>query len=876
MEPPSEEFYPQQRQHPWESSHKHQQQLDDDEREFSRQQSSSSRGRSSNRYQTTAPAPSGSKLNTHQVASRPSSHSTSNTPRRKGNPQSCSPSMASKSRSPNKYHHTNHDHNNISHYSSTSNNSIDESLSSTASPQLTPLSTLSTILTTHASHSHTSLQLYRQSHALHRHATERKTAAIEKLRLAQAELEHATTAQEYAAEELSQSTIQKNEAQAALNSICKQIRHQSKPFINRRVKLVGLNKNAMWNGRLGTVMKLVTDGSSEDVGRWKVKLDPEWRGRDADGKRLARCDTMSLDNTHDCTPPKNNNDNGNGQQGEEGTAANSMNVVVAKAENLELIDNNVREEDERGDNEMFASNVQSSASRSSQKQQQQRKSRDPSIPRRSTNDPVAEITPESTPVKYNKSESDGRYHEKKKSESKDRQSVHPKHKQQQRNNTRSTSSSQQRQGPRQVSPSKKSQRPWQQQQQQQQQQSSPYISNKKSSSSTSRSPSTTINKNDKIKKNSSSSPQQYVTPIRRCPSNDSARLSSAFSAMLLSPVSFAPVSFQPEASDSFQQWVENDDNEQYHPQQYDERGYGRQHQQQSAGSFFDEVTSLEKNDFGEDGNYDSYKYYDNEWVNEEEEGHDPQLYYDPSTPGDTITTNTMNEQERLPNIVVLPVPEDDTESNPFLSPGYTSSSPPHCVGVQNAGVSHVNGVYLLAYPKDDQNNNGGPNNKDNTSPLYFRDSPPILLSDNRYYDMCILRIPCPDSAEHVIWFLARVDVDPNCLDVKFSDCYYYCRMLRNDDGMGGERDDGCHVPPSRGWNVPKIPPGVEMLSIGATCSASFSTSTSLGHHHDGLGIGPRPPTSVRVSGGENGDGEVMSEFVSPGMDSSKMSSKYSI
>ena len=679
-------------------------------------------------------------------------------------------------------------------------------------------------------------------------------------------MEHATTAQEYAAEELSQSTIQKNEAQVAFNSICKKIRHQSKPFVNRRVKLVGLNKNAMWNGRLGSIVKLVSDGSSDDVGRWKVKLDPEWRGRDADGKRLARCDTASLDNTQDCTPPKNTSSNENGQQGggEEGTAANNMNVVVAKAENLELIDN-VQEEDDERDYNVFGSNYfvqqQRSAGRSSQQQQHQRKSRDPSIPRRSTNDPVAEVTPESTPVKY---------HEKNKSESKDRQSVHPKH-QQQRNNMRSTSSSKQRLGPRQVSPSKKSQRPWQQQQKQQQ--SSPYVNNKKNSSSTSRSPST----NNKTKKNSSSSSQQYATPIRRCPSNDSARLSSAFSQMLLSPVSFAPVSFQPEPTDSFKRWVENDDNnEQYYPRQYDERGYGRLHQQQqqyvaSAGSFFDEVTSLEKNDFGEDGNYDNYNYNynDNEWVNEEEEGNDPQLYYDPSTPGDTITTNTMNEQERLPNIVVLPVAEDDdTDSNPVLSPGYTSSSPPHCVGVQNAGVSHVNGVYLLAYPKDDQNNDGRPNDN-NTPPLYFRDGPPILLSDNRYYDMCILRIPCPDSADHVIWFLARVDVDPNCLDVKFSDCYYYCRMLRNDDGMGGERDDGCRVPPLRGWNIPKIPPGVEMLSIGATRSGSFSTS-SLGHHHDGLGIGPRPPTS------ENGDGEVISEFVSPGMDSSKMPSKYSI
>ena len=52
--------------------------------------------------------------------------------------------------------------------------------------------------------------------------------------------------------------------------------------------------------------------------------------------------------------------------------------------------------------------------------------------------------------------------------------------------------------------------------------------------------------------------------------------------------------------------------------------------------------------------------------------------------------------------------------------------------------------------------------------------------------MCILRIDCPDSDDHIIWFLAKVEVDPVCLDVKFSDCYYYCRMLRNGDGHGGE------------------------------------------------------------------------------------------
>ena len=82
------------------------------------------------------------------------------------------------------------------------------------------------------------------------------------------------------------------------------------------------------------------------------------------------------------------------------------------------------------------------------------------------------------------------------------------------------------------------------------------------------------------------------------------------------------------------------------------------------------------------------------------------------------------------------VPEDDY-GNPFLSPGYSPSSPPLCVGVQRAGVSH-----------------GVP-----TPLLYFR---------NRYYDMCIC-IDCPDSGDHVIWFLPKVEVDPACLDVKFSD-----------------------------------------------------------------------------------------------------------
>ena len=55
------------------------------------------------------------------------------------------------------------------------------------------------------------------------------------------------------------------------------------------------------------------------------------------------------------------------------------------------------------------------------------------------------------------------------------------------------------------------------------------------------------------------------------------------------------------------------------------------------------------------------------------------------------------------------MPEDDY-GNPFLSPGYSPSSLSHCVGVQDAGVSH-----------------GVP-----TPPLYFRDGSLVLLSDARY------------------------------------------------------------------------------------------------------------------------------------------------
>ena len=692
---------------------------------------------------------------------RPNSHSTSNTPRRKGNPQSPS--------TPNKY-------NNNSNIISSRSSSIsggDDSLSASSlltSSSLTPLSTLSTILTTHASHSHTAIQLYRQSHALHRHAVERTNTALDKLRLAQAELEHATTAQEYAQDEVEQSSLQKSHTQKEYTAICKRIRSQSKLFSNRRVKLVGLSKNATWNGRCGVIVKCITDGTSQDVGRWKVKLNEEWRGRDAEGGKIERCDTLSLDNTMD------DNDDGRGNNGR-----SNINVVVAKAENLQLVDDDQNDyvgggsglnndpygttaaldtsqsrrrlarsrSRSRGRSQVVSSSSSSSHRREETQQAQtventpmRRVARDPSMsPGHNYNHVMISPSSDNSSSGLRKSSLSS-------SSYKNQQSVHPKRKQQQRNSN----------SPRHVSPTI----------------ASPSLRRRQQYSTSS------------------------TTHIQRSPSNDdSERLSAAFSQMLTTPVSM----------------------------QSPEQGAERQKQQYQidyAGSFFEEVS--EKNEYHPSSNEDVY-YQQNSYKEHHDDDPQPQLTYESHYYNNENITNEEEEEEEeeeqeegLPNIIVLPVPEDDY-NNPFLSPGYSSDESPHCVGVQNAGISHVNGVYLLARPKDEENGNASEisnnNNSNNIPPLYFKDGPPVLLSDNMYYDMCILRIDCPDSTDHVIWFLAKVSVDPQCLDVKFSDCFYYCRMFKNDDGEGGEQDEGpCHIPPFRGWHVPSLPSGVEMLSIG--------------------------------------------------------------
>ena len=270
-----------------------------------------------------------------------------------------------------------------------------------------------------------------------------------------------------------------------------------------------------------------------------------------------------------------------------------------------------------------------------------------------------------------------------------------------------------------------------------------------------------------------------------------------------------------------------------------------------AGSFFDEVTNnttistasprdllpyydSENNSFRNDdgignnghdgGSKDSIEDENNNNNNnnnnqEDNHGNDEYFY----NIGDIDNVDVPDEEysqeytNDLPTLVIL---TDNDNPNHI-------SNPPQCVGVRDAGVPHINGVYLLA--RNSQTVGSEHQQQQQQPPLYFKDGPPILLEDGRYYDMCILRINCPDSPNHVIWFMSRVDIDPTCLDVKFSDCYYYCRLLASDDGNGdndANNRDSC--PPEVGWNIPRIPPGVS-LPIAPSESLSLDSPTENGH-----------------------------------------------
>ena len=660
-----------------------------------RRTSSSSRGRNPSR---------------HQQVSSPTTYN-ANTPKMKGNPQSSSPSVDQ--RSPRQEQQS------LASLSS-SGESVDCSL--------TPLSTLSTILATHSAHERTALMLFRQSHALHLTARERSSLAIEKLRAAQAEVEHATTAQEYAKEELDRASIQKTEAHDALRKICRSVRTLSKDLSNKRVRLVGLNMNVHWNGRLGTIIELITAG--EDVGRWKVRLDSDWRGKDADG------DT-----------------------GEHGEESIDSDIVVAKAENLALVsDDEVfglfkSQQQSASEYEVASSNEEPESLHPlpSNQTSHLRRSRDPSVSTRVT----------STGPKRRSRLPSMNTQDESAEEAKEPEKDRSRRRNQFRNDKIDGD---------------------------QNQESVPY----------------------------SPAIMKISSPIKRCPSSDSGRISTAFSRMMQSPVSFTAASFNPISSTNFQRWMQGDDSQHHNDESFEElmqeggndvqsRVQDQHRELQSvhenhrqlieAGSFCNELTSLKKDSFPSsynDKERDDKNY--NEW---EISSVDPKLHVYPSPQEIVMHDSSTADDYNLPQVVLL---DEDDQGNPMTS----LSSPAYCVGVQNA-YSHVNGVYVLAYPKDENGNVVDHNEgESDMPPLYFKDGPPTLLSDNRYYDMCILRINCPDSADHVIWFIAKVDVDPDCLDVKFSDCYYYCRMHRNDDGCGGLHEGGCLSPPSKGWNLPKV------------------------------------------------------------------------
>lgn len=637
------------------------------------------------------------------------------TPRRKGNPQSSSPRS-----SPSK---DNGDRDDVS--------PEDKTTRAASIQPLTPLSTISALVKSSHLHSTTTLQLYRQSQTLQRQTNERLASALEKLRQAQGEVEHATTAQEYANEELERAAAQKQEADETFKTTLKQARALSKPLVGKRVRLVRLAKNVHWNGRFGTVIKLVTDG--QDVARWKVKLDMEWRGRDADGRKILRSDTVSEHDYHE-----------------------SNDAVVAKAENLEVVE-------DVGVNDVVDTLFQGSSSpskaRSHSKDQggqvskpRARQSMDPEQedflhPARLAKDPDSSsfahhqavmVTPEPSP--------DGKYSSPKQHASRGQPFRNP---------------SRERSG-KHGHPSRHSPR-----------------------------------------EPSSNSIWEDRHPSRDHvqPTPEPTRLSSAFSNMLMSPISFTPASFEPMPSESFGRLESMEQRENGAIGSTSRRRVGsntspaRHFANLSdsrdivsvAGSFFDEVTSLERNAFISN---------DDDQISQAHMQCQDNDYY--TSPQETQPALDNGGESSLPSIVVLPVSEDDLNI-PFLP-----NQPPHCVGVQGAMVSHVNGVYLLAYPKDED---GRPLLEEEIPPLYFRNAPPITI-DGKLCDLCILRITCPDSPDHVIWFIAKVDVDPSCLDVKFSDCFYYCRLLSNDDGRGGELAEGLNNnnPPSTGWHVPKLPP----------------------------------------------------------------------
>ena len=180
------------------------------------------------------------------------------------------------------------------------------------------------------------------------------------------------------------------------------------------------------------------------------------------------------------------------------------------------------------------------------------------------------------------------------------------------------------------------------------------------------------------------SPPEIMSPKR-----NGKELSSAFSNMLLSPVSFEHVSFTAVPSDSFAS-----------PKQQIGR-HTKMSDRPITESSFNEATPQE----GQNESLQNVQgQYQNQYQPNQDQCHQSIGESHRGYPQEIYSTD-------LPTLVILPVQEDSNNG----------CNSPHCIGVQGAGVPHINGVYVLA-------NDGSP-----SSPLYFRDSPPTLLEDDRYY-----------------------------------------------------------------------------------------------------------------------------------------------
>ena len=187
------------------------------------------------------------------------------------------------------------DDNNVKKQDGTTNHMITDNNNDNSSQTPTPPPPTPTLLTTplctlthllHQSHTNHQLtrQLFRTSHSLHLHASTQKAKAVEAYKLAQAELEHATTAEEFALQELQRARVKKEEASNVYGNLKRQVGKLAGGYKGARVTLVNLQTNSNWNGRVGTIVKLITEGvEEEDVGRWKVRLDGDWRGKEPDG-----------------------------------------------------------------------------------------------------------------------------------------------------------------------------------------------------------------------------------------------------------------------------------------------------------------------------------------------------------------------------------------------------------------------------------------------------------------------------------------------------------------------------------------------------------------------------------------------------------------